>query len=201
MLPQLLHVSWMIMVGSAVSLGAERMNIVFILADDLGWSDTTLYGTTSFYETPNIERLAKRGMLLTHAYTAHPLCSPTRASIMTGQDPGRIGITSASGHLKQVILKASIGESAKAELKAVTPKSATRLDTRYETLAESLKKAGYATGHFGKWHLGSEPYSPLQQGFDVDVPHWPGPGPAGSYVAPWKFPKELDFDPATPEYV
>ena len=59
-----------------------------------------------------------------------------------------------------------------------------------------MKDNGYATGHFGKWHLGPEPYSPLEHGFDVDVPHWPGPGPAGSYVAPWKFP---DFDPNTPD--
>ena len=76
---------------------ADRPNVVFILADDLGWSDTTLYGTTSFYETPNIERLAQRGMLFTNAYTAHPLCSPTRSSIMTGQDPARTGFTSAAG--------------------------------------------------------------------------------------------------------
>ena len=70
-------------------MAADRPNLVFILADDLGWSDTTLYGTTAFYETPNIERLAKRGMLFTNAYTAHPLCSPTRCSIMTGFDPAR----------------------------------------------------------------------------------------------------------------
>jgi arylsulfatase A-like enzyme len=70
---------------------ADRTNLVFILADDLGWSDTTLYDTTSFYETPNIKRLAKRGMLFTNAYTAHPLCSPTRCSIMTGLDPARTG--------------------------------------------------------------------------------------------------------------
>jgi arylsulfatase A-like enzyme len=61
------------------------------------------------------------------------------------------------------------------------------LKTEYRTLAETLKDAGYATAHFGKWHLGPEPYSPLQQGFDFDLPHHPGPGPAGSFVAPWKF--------------
>ena len=65
-------------------------------------------------------------------------------------------------------------------------------------MAEALREAGYATGHFGKWHLGPEPYSPLQQGFDVDVPHWPGPGPAGTYVAPWKF-KDFDADPGEPD--
>ena len=69
------------------------MNVVFILADDLGWSDTSLFGTTRLYQTPNLERLAKRGMLFSRAYAASPLCSPTRASILTGQNPARIGIT------------------------------------------------------------------------------------------------------------
>ncbi|QDU40895.1 Arylsulfatase precursor [Maioricimonas rarisocia] len=173
----------------------ERPNVLFILADDLGWSDTTLYGTTTLYETPNIERLAARGMTFTRAYAASPLCSPTRASILTGLSPARIGITSPSCHLLQVRLEATPGNRAPPQFKAVPINSATRFDTRYHTLPEALKQAGYATGHFGKWHLGHEPYSPLEHGFDVDVPHWPGPGPAGSYVAPWKFP---DFDPDTP---
>ena len=76
--------------------------------------------------------------------------------------------------------------------------SVTRLRTDLPTLPKSLKAAGYATGHFGKWHLGHEPYSPLQHGFDVDIPHHPGPGPAGSYVAPWKF-KDFDPDPDVPD--
>ena len=181
------------------SAAGEKMNVVFILADDLGWSDTTLYGTTSFYETPHIQRLADRGMLFTNAYTAHPLCSPTRASIMTGLEPGRIGFTSAAGHMEQVVLKASLPPRARSDRKALTPRTITRLSADYVTLAETLHEAGYTTGHFGKWHLGSEPYSPLEQGFDVDVPHWPGPGPAGSYVAPWKYPDELDFEPSTPD--
>jgi arylsulfatase A-like enzyme len=71
------------------------------------------------------------------------------------------------------------------------------LKTEYRTLAETLKDAGYATAHFGKWHLGPEPYSPLQQGFDVDLPHHPGPGPAGSYVAPWKFANFKEKAPAS----
>jgi arylsulfatase A-like enzyme len=158
------------------------------LADDLGWSDTTLFGTTKFYQTPNIERLASRGMVFTHAYSASPLCSPTRASILTGQNPARVGITAPVCHLKEVQMKPSVAKTGPASSKALMCQSATRLDTEYYTLAETLKTAGYATGHFGKWHLGAEPYDPLHQGFDVDVPHWPGPGPAGSYVAPWKFP-------------
>ncbi len=172
-----------------------RPNIVFILADDLGWADTTLYGHTSFYKTPHIEALAKRGMTFDHAYTASPLCSPTRSSILTGMNPARTGLTTPNCHLPQVILKASTGEKGPPNKKSIGPNSVSRLDTKHFTLAEAMKEAGYATGHFDKWHLGKEPYSPLEHGFDVDVPHWAGPGPAGSFVAPWKFP---DFDADTP---
>ena len=181
-----------------VARADDQPNVVFILADDLGWSDTTLYGTTSFYETPNIERLAKRGMLFSNAYTVHPLCSPTRSSIMSGQDPARTGFTSAAGHTATVILEKALAPNALADQKVRTPKSVSRLDIKYTTLAEVIHDAGYVTGHFGKWHLGREPYTPLEHGFDTDVPHWPGPGPAGSYVAPWKFPDALDFDPSMP---
>ncbi len=177
---------------------ADRPNIVFILADDLGWADTTLYEHTSYYKTPHIQRLAKRGMTFTHAYAASPLCSPTRSSILTGLSPARTGITTPNCHLPQVVLQATVGTKASAGNKSIDPTPVTRLNTTYYTLAEALHDAGYATGHFGKWHLGPEPYSPLQQGFDVDVPHWPGPGPAGSYVAPWKF-RDFDADACEPD--
>ena len=173
-----------------------KPNIVFILADDLGWADTTLYGHTKLYRTPNLERLAKRGMTFDHAYSASPLCSPTRSSILTGQHPARTGITTPNCHEPQVVLQATTGKAAPPSKKSIAPDPPTRLNTTWPTISKALKSAGYATGHFGKWHLGSEPYSPLQQGFDVDVPHYAGPGPAGSYVAPWKFP---DFDPQTPD--
>jgi arylsulfatase A-like enzyme len=173
-------------------------NIVFILADDLGWSDTTLFGTTDLYRTPNIERLAKQGMTFTRAYSSSPLCSPTRASIMTGLSPARHGITTPVCHLPQVVLEPTLPAAAAPNQAVISPQSVTRLHTRYYTLAEMLKDHGYATGHFGKWHLGHPPYSPLEHGFDVDVPHHPGPGPAGSYVAPWKF-KDFDHDPAIPD--
>ena len=187
--------------GATFAMGTEsnrQPNVVFILADDLGWSDTTLFGTTRFYKTPNIERLAARGMTFTRAYSASPLCSPTRASILTGLSPARHGITSPSCHLPTVTLKATPKLTGPPDAKATVLTSVTRLDRKYETLAETLKDNGYATGHFGKWHLGAEPYSPLQHGFDVDVPHHPGPGPAGSYVAPWKF-KDFDHDPDIPD--
>lgn len=181
----------------STSIAAEsRPNVVFILADDLGWSDTTLYESTRFYKTPNIERLAARGMTFTHAYSCSPLCSPTRASILTGLSPARTGITAPVCHLPNVLLRATSSPTAAPNQKSTQLQSATRLTTDHYTLGEMFKDNGYATGHFGKWHLGAEPYSPLQHGFDVDIPHWHGPGPAGSYVAPWKF---VDFDPQTPD--
>jgi arylsulfatase A-like enzyme len=187
----------MLFLGNAFAADAKGPNIIFVLADDLGWSDTTLYGTTKYYQTPNIERLAKRGMTFSRAYSASPLCSPTRSAILTGLSPARTGITTPNCHLPQVVLQATVAKNAPPNKKSISPSPVTRLKTEYRTLAESLKDAGYATGHFGKWHLGAEPYSPLQQGFDVDVPHHAGPGPAGSYVAPWQF-KDFDHDPAMP---
>lgn len=175
-----------------------KPNVVLILADDLGWSDTTLFRTTKFYKTPNMERLAARGMTFSRAYSSSPLCSPTRASVLTGLSPARHGITSPTCHLPNVVLQATSAASGPPHRFATIPQSVTRLDTSYYTLAEMFQDNGYATGHFGKWHLGPEPYSPLQHGFDVDVPHHPGPGPAGSYIAPWKF-TDFDHDPDIPD--
>lgn len=169
------------------SYSQNRPNVVFILADDLGWSDVTLYGKTKLYETPNLERLAARGVTYTHAYSASPLCSPTRASILTGQTPLRTGVTAPTAHLGEVILKPVLEKNPNKSNKSVNLVSVTRLNNELPTLVKQFKNAGYSTAHFGKWHLGSEPYSPLQHGFDVDIPHWPGPGPAGSFVSPWKF--------------
>ena len=187
----------LLMMQSGALSSEVRPNIIFILADDLGWSDTTLFGATKLYQTPNVERLAKRGVTFTQAYSASPLCSPTRSAILTGLSPARTGITLPHCHDPEVLLQAMAGKKAAPDQKVIQPLTVTRLKTDYYTLSKSLKAAGYATGHFGKWHLGQEPYSPLQQGFDVDVPHWPGPGPAGSYVAPWKF-KDFDADPGEP---
>ncbi len=189
--------SLLLTIAASAQDGGRKPNVIFILADDLGWSDTTLYGTTKFYQTPNVERLARRGMTFSQAYSASPLCSPTRSAILTGLSPARTGITVPNCHEAKVVLQATAGTKAPAGSKAIPPTPPTRLKTDYPTLAKSLKAAGYATGHFGKWHLGPEPYSPLQHGFDVDVPHYSGPGPAGSFIAPWKF-KDFDADPAEP---
>lgn len=165
---------------------SEKPNVILILADDLGINDTSI-GGSKYYQTPNFEKLAERGIYFTNAYTASPLCSPTRASILTGQSPARTGITSPACHTPQVLLKASVMPKANAGSRQIGTKSVTRLSTEHESLGKVFKKAGYKTAHFGKWHLGKAPYSPLEHGFDIDLPHWPGPGPAGSYVAPWKF--------------
>ncbi len=191
------HFLLALVLSGGVAGAAERPNVLFILADDLGWADTSLYGHTTFYRTPNLDRLARRGMTFSRAYSASPLCSPTRSSILTGLSPARIGITSPVCHEPAERLEATPGKAGPAGNKATVCSSATRLKTDYVTLAETLKTTGYVTGHFGKWHLGPEPFSPLQQGFDVDVPHYPGPGPAGSFVAPWKF-KDFDADPGEP---
>lgn len=190
--------SVLVLTSSQYASADSKPNVVFILADDLGWSDTTLFGTTKFYKTPNIERLAARGMTFTRAYSDSPLCSPTRASVLTGLSPARHGITSPNCHLPQVRLQAATVATAPPNKKSTTPASVSRLDPKYYTLAEMFKDNGYATGHFGKWHLGAQPYSPLEHGFDVDVPHHHGPGPAGSYVAPWKF-ADFDHDPQIPD--
>ena len=179
------------MFAVAVQAAEKPLNVIFILADDLGWRDTTLYGTTKLYQTPNIERLAKCGITFTRAYANSPLCSPTRASILTGQTPARHGSIRPEHHKGEVRLKPTVEPSAKPGSKVLGIQTVNRLDTAFPTLGKMIKKGGYATGHFGKWHLGPEPYSPLEHGFDVDIPHTPSPGPAGGYLAPWRFAKDL----------
>ena len=108
----ILMVFAMVIVGASAE---QPMNVVFILADDLGWADTTLYGHTSLYETPNLERLAKRGMVFNRAYSNSPLCSPTRASILTGQTPARHGSTNPGHHLGGVRLKPVVKTNSRRE--------------------------------------------------------------------------------------
>ncbi len=143
-----------------VGLGEQRKmrhkpSFVFFLIDDLGWKDLGCYGST-FYETPNIDRLAAQGMRFTSAYAACPVCSPTRASIMTGKYPARLGITDWIG----------------APQKPTSYREGLPLEE--VTIAEALKEAGYATGYVGKWHLSSRgadraTYYPDRQGFDINV--------------------------------
>lgn len=117
-------------------------NIVFILVDDLGWADLPLYGN-EFNESPNLEKLAREGVQFMNAYAANPVCSPTRASIQTGQYPARIGINDfLPGHWRPY-------ERVKVPLNKFQ-----YLPLEYQTIGEVLQKAGYETGYIGKWHLG-----------------------------------------------
>lgn len=183
----------------AAGTASSKPNILFIMADDLGWRDLGCFGS-KFHQTPNIDKLAARGVMFTQAYAANPLCSPTRSSVLTGLWPARIGITAPVCHLPQVVLEKQLVKG-NPKMPVLVASSVTRLKTDYVTLPRVLHDAGYRTGHFGKWHLGAEPYSPLQHGFDVDWPHWWGPGPAGSYVAPWKFPASLKIESKPGEHI
>ena len=177
--------------SSALGAADRKPNILFILADDLGAHDTRCFGSR-FYETPNIDALAQRGVKMTQAYAASPLCSPTRSSILAGVYPARSGITAPVCHLPQVQLEKKL-LGANANSKVLNADSVTRLKSEHFTLAESLHEAGYSTAHFGKWHLGhnltkADRYEPRDQGFDVDFPHTPkAPGPGPTYISPWKF--------------
>jgi len=161
----------------------KKPNILFILADDLGWMDVTINGS-KYYETPNIERLAKRGMMFSDAYTASPLCSPTRASIMSGQYPERFHLTTPSGHLSPNADEPLMKDKSAPWQKVITPTSRTFMPLETETIAEKLKKVGYTTGFIGKWHLGQDPYNPENQGFDYNVAGGPTPGPP-NYFSPY----------------
>lgn len=163
---------------------AQPMNVVFILADDMGWMDSSTYGSR-FYRTPNLDRLAERGMLFTDAYAANPLCSPTRASILTGQYPGRIRMTTPAGHLGPVVIDVEMPAAGDPTQPATSAPNKTRLENERLTIAEVLKQAGYATAFVGKWHLGSAPYVPENQGFDVNIAGGRYPGPP-SFFSPYR---------------
>lgn len=163
--------------------GTPKPNVVLFLVDDMGWMDSEPYGS-QYYETPNMTRLARQAMRFTDAY-AVPLCSPTRASILTGQYSSRHGITTAGGHTPPV--KAMLPETASPNQPLLMPRSGTYLDPAQQyTLAQALRDAGYRTVHFGKWHLGlTEPHWPDQYGFEVAWHSQPSPGPPGTYFSPW----------------
>ena len=121
-----------------------RPNVVLILADDLGWADLGVTGA-GFYETPNLDNLAARGLRFTSAYAACPVCSPTRAALMTGRNPARFGLTDWLPGRGDRPGQAMLG-----------PELPDRLPKDVPTLAERLSEAGYRTAHIGKWHLGGE---------------------------------------------
>jgi arylsulfatase A-like enzyme len=168
----------------AIGQSASRPNIVFIMADDLGWRDIAANGST-FYKTPNIDQLAKESVNYHNAFSPSPLCSPTRAGILTGQYPARIRFNTAAGHLNTLILDPSVETSTVSYLPSTPVGSRTRLPNGYVTYAEVLKAAGYSTAFIGKWHLGKGWHIPEYQGFDYVVGGRHHPGPPGGYFAPF----------------
>lgn len=151
----------------------NKPNIVFILADDLGWRDTGCYGS-SFYETPNIDRLATEGIRFTNAYAACHVCSPTRASIITGEYPARLNLTDWLPGRKDYPFQ---------RLKNVEINQ--HLPYGKDPLPKIMKDNGYHTAIFGKWHLGEDSASIFRQGFDMHIPDWNKGWPNGTYFSPF----------------
>jgi arylsulfatase A-like enzyme len=173
-----LAISLMVSVWGCRTRPRIQPNIVFILADDLGWKDVGFMGS-QYYETPYLDDLAARGMIFTQAYSAGPNCAPSRACIMTGRYTPRHGVYTVNS--------AERGES---RLRRLIPVSnTTTLAAGEFSLAEALGQAGYACAAFGKWHLGPLPdFGPVSQGFDLNVAGDRVGHPPAGYFAPYRLP-------------
>ena len=161
------------------AISPSKPNFLFILIDDLGWPDLGCYGS-EFYETPRIDELAASGVRFTNAYSASPVCSPTRAAIMTGQYPSRVEITDW--------IPGAVAKNPK----LIAPEDRDNLDLKETTLAEAFKKKGYETFYAGKWHLGDEGHFPENQGFDFNKGGHHKGSPPGGYYAPFNNPRLED---------
>lgn len=153
---------WLV-VATAVGVVARTFaqvrppNIVLVLIDDYGWADTRSYGST-YHRTPNIDTLATRGMRFTDAYAAAPVCSPTRAALLTGKHPARLHLTDWLP-----------GRGDTPAQKLAVPTIRQQLPLEEATIAEALKPGGYISAHIGKWHLGGAGFEPERQGFDLNI--------------------------------
>jgi arylsulfatase A-like enzyme len=161
------------LVLGTVPLRAAPPNVVLIVADDLGWRDLACYGST-FYKTPNLDRMAKDGLRFTDFYAACPVCSPTRVSILTGKYPQRVNITDWIPGRKDM-----------PDQRLKRPEIRNELPLEEVTIAEALKQRGYVTAHIGKWHLGGKGFLPEDQGFDVNIAG-DQTGTPRSYFAPFE---------------
>jgi arylsulfatase A-like enzyme len=177
--------SSLVLLGALAALGSpdslkaaeaeplRRTNVVLIVADDLGWADLGCYGS-KFHRTPHLDALAGRGVRFTDAYAGAPVCSPTRAALMTGMHPARLNLTDWLP-----------GRGDRPDQKLKRPVIRQQLPLDETTLAELFRSAGYATGHIGKWHLGGEGFGPREQGFDVNI-GGDHTGTPLSYFAPFR---------------
>ena len=166
----------------------EKLNVVFILADDLGWSDLSGYGS-DLHETPNLDCLAKQGMKFTNAYAAAPICTPSRASIMTGKFPARLHMT--TWHENSGVPTPNKKD------KLVPPVTVGNLPLNETTIAEVFQEAGYFTAHVGKWHLGDAAHYPQTHGFEVNIggTMWGAPDTYWSPFRGQKFQNEYRYIP------
>ena len=142
----------------AIACAQDRPNFLFVLVDDLGWSDLGVYGS-DLHETPRIDAFAETAMRFTNAYSASPVCSPTRASILTGKYPAKVRMT----------IWREAARNPPLNRKVVPPIALDSLPHEEITVAEVLRPAGYVTAHIGKWHLGTAEYYPQTQGFDYNI--------------------------------
>ena len=152
---------------------AERLNVVIILADDLGWADLGCYGS-KYHKTPHLDKFATDSARFTQAYAACSVCSPTRAALLTGKYPARLNLTDWLP-----------GRPDRPDQKLLRPVINQELPATEQTLAALLKTAGYTTGHIGKWHLGGKNAGPQQRGFDSNIGGDQSGSPL-SYFAPFK---------------
>jgi arylsulfatase A-like enzyme len=181
------------LLACSAASAAEKPNVVFILADDLGWTDLGCQ-RSRYYETPNIDRLAAEGLRFTNGYSCGPNCQPTRAALQSGQYGSRTGVYTVGGINRF--------DWSKRPLRPVD--NVTKLAPKVVTVGESMKAAGYATGYFGKWHLGDDPqHHPSAQGYDEALVsmgrHFdfktnpPVEYPRGTYLADFLTDKAVDF--------
>ena len=186
MMPAMLRFALALLI--AAPLFAAPPNIVFFIADDLGTRDLGCYGST-FYETPNLDRLAKQGAQFSNAYAACPVCSPSRAGLITGQYPQRTGVTDYIGAAQPAQWSRNT--------QLLPAPYAERLALEEVTLAEVLKDKGFSTFFAGKWHLGTQGFWPENQGFDVNMGGIDRGGPygRGKYFTPYDNPRLPDGPP------
>ncbi len=167
----------------------ENPNILFIVVDDLGYTDLSCMGST-YYETPNIDKIANNGMNFTNGYSTCSVCSPSRASIQTGKFTARHGITDYIGASSGVEWR-----KYKRYNKLLPAEYIHNLPQEFTTLPEYLRENGYKTFFAGKWHLGAEGSYPEDHGFDVNKGGYHAGGPySGGYFSPYNNPKLNDYE-------